>query len=959
MSRTPVRGAITVSALGWLRRLGWHYLAPNRCSALRGPAGGAVLEGRLRQYLQQVHFTAEGQHWPLDADGIAQVLAAVMQGPLRRGAQAGNDALLALLRNGVPVEQRLPGGRVVQAWVPLLDAATPLNNHWDVAHPREPAQPARDAAPRVDALLGYVNGLPLLHLLCVERDGQGRWGQDEAAIALHLAPRDGNAPSCAPLLLALDRRGGRYACSGTAPGGWVRWREHGWNGDSTQQLRRSTPTPKTGPSDAAGRQLHAVHAPLLAGVAAPARVVALLRGFMHTGADGCLRMARAAQFFAVQAGLAQLRRIDAQGCRGRGHVQLAAGTGMALTRHWLLQHLRGDPWLRHCRVLLVQPRQANAPLFAEPEGQALSPGRRLAAFMADGRGSTLHTTPGTLQAWLRRRDAGYAGDDLIVVMDTHLQANAPWLEHARLRLPRAGWLWLGSGALPTAVPALAADPLLFACSTADAIADGLLVPVYPHALGATRRRKAAARGAKVAMAATAQRSGCWAAAIAQHLRDTLQYTERQLRALLLVADTETMRRYQRAFAKDGTLHSAMVGPGAGRAHAPRQQAQLLIATDPHALPYLDARVALVYLDTAVDGATQARALALINRPHPHKHCAWWVTLPGVPTAWSDGAADGWAPRSLRQLQAGLPRQHRRLRALLPPTGSTDFHACRDHLGPCWRVDARGQQRDLHRLRRRCLHQRVTGFGQQLQAALLALPGDGSETEADTPQYRYRYDLHFCSQLRDEVGKDACEQHLSTAEDVRIRHWARDRAPEVRDTEAHYVDPAALQPANPRHDADVLHSQLRHQLESGSAGRAARTQLQRQLHALLARPGSPAERLRQLQALQALQVLRERALGLPAAGEAPPLHRACRAALVRTLGNPATTPHHQLHQALAEQLVAAIGTARAAQPNAPHLAMADLQRRLAPALAAVLSPSCCAALLEELPALLASNEHPHP
>ena len=225
---------------------------------------------------------------------------------------------------------------------------------------------------------------------------------------------------------------------------------------------------------------------------------------------------------------------------------------------------------------------------------------------------------------------------------------------------------------------------------------------------------------------------------------------------------------------------------------------------------------------------------------------------------------------------------------------------------------------------------------------------------DTPQQRYRYDLHFCSLLRDAVAAEACEAHLSADEDVRIRHWARERAPEVRDAGWDYLGAVDTLPANPRHEADALHSQLRHQLETSTIGAAARLQLQRQLRGLLATPRTPAERLHCLQALQALQVLRGRALELPAAGSPTRVQLACRGVLVRILGAPKNTAQRQLHHAVAEQLLSAIGAAHAAQPRAPHLALADLQRRLAPALAAVLSPAHCEAVLAQLPTLLADT-----
>lgn len=947
MSRPPLRGPVTRSALGWLQRLGWRYLAPNRRVALGDVNGAGVLEGRLREYLHQVRFHAHGDHWPLDADGIAQVLAMVVRGSQRRGWLAAHQAVLVWLREGVCVAQQLPDGRRVQATVPLVDVGTPLNNHWDIANAREQGQPPRDATPRVDVLEGYVNGLPVLRLLCVERDGQGRWGREDVAIALHHAQQHAHAARGAPLVLALDRRGGRYAGHATAADGWVRWREHGWDAERALQLRQRASTPSPGTPDPHGQRLWAVHAPLLAGVAEPARLLALLRGFVHTASDGRQRIARSAQFFAVQAGVAHLQDTETVGGRRHGCLQLAAGSGMALTVHWLSEQLRGDPVLRHCRVLRLQAQDgASSQKVADTLPSA---GQALAAFMADGRGCTLQTTPGALQSWLRHADTAQAGHDLIVLADAHLRGRAPvWLDDACERLPHARWLWLSSGGM-AAAPAQTDMPVLFACSDAEAIADGLVVPVYHHRLmPSPASPQTPRRGADHATEPLAS-TPCWAAPVAQHLRDTLAHTERDLRALLLVADTESQHRYHHAFAQEGAVHSAIVGSGPAHERGAIHSAQLLVASDLHALPWLDARLALVYLDTALDDVAAARVLALVNRRHPHKHCAWLVCLPAVPAPWSAGAPDAATPQPLRVVRAGLSRQHRRLHALLPPGCSSDFHACRDHLGPRWHLDAHGQQRDQHRLRRRCLHQRVTAFGQQLQAALLAPPCEG---DADTPLQRYRYDLHFCSLLRDAVGEEAAEQPLSVAEDVRIRHWARERAPEVRDVAWDYLGPAATSEGNPGRAADALHSQLRHQLETGPAGPAARRQLQRQLQMLLARPVLPAERLQQLRRLHAQHIVRRPTRdGSPAAGDAPPSHKACDALLAQTLGAPKDSAQRRLQHALATQLASAMRTALAAQPQAPHLAMADLQRRLAPAWATVLSPRECEALRMALQRLL--------
>lgn len=949
MSRPNPPGVVTTSTLGWLRRLGWQFLTPLRVAALRDGVSGDVLQARLRQRLLALRFEAHGRKWPLDPDAITHVLATVAQVALRRGVQDASDTVLAMLRNGIPVEQQLRDGRTVQFTVPLLDWSDPHNNHWDIAPARDQAQTARDALPHITTLVAYVNGLPLLRLHCVERDGQGRWGSDDAATALHLQHlRNGSVPASTQLVLALDRRGGRYASPGAPAGHWVRWREHEGNAQALHTLRHATPTPKPGNHSDAPAVLRAVHAPLLAGMAAPARLLTLLHGFIAVGADGMRRIAHAPQFFAVRAGLQQLRRVDVQGRRCSGYLHLAPGTGMARTQQWLLQHLRGSAWLRHCRVLHVQLRCPLTPPTYVGD-TALSPGRRLAVFMAEGRGTTLQVSPVTLHAWLRRREGEYGGDDLVLLLDAALQAGNPaWLQRARERLPRASWLWYGSSPLPAPPPGI---PVFFTGTNAHAVADGLLVPVYHQHLRQPLPRINDAANADTATV----RIKALVATMAQHLRDHLLHTERDLRAVLLVDDSATARRYQRAFSKEGGLRCSALLPGTAPGRGALADPHVLIATDPAALRPADPRWALLYVDRALSAPAVAQAMALLNRPHPHKHCAWLIHLyPTPPVALAAAGTD--AALTLQHLTDDLPRQHRRLRALLPATGSSNFHAGLEHLGPRWAVDTHGQQRDLHRVRRRRLHQRVTGFGQQLQAAMLGLPGSGEAPLDSARQRDYRYDLHFCSLLRDAAMADAQEHHWAAPEDVRIRHWARDVAPEVREPAMEYLHLDPVQPPDPRHDADVLHSQLRFELESCTVSPQARARLRRQLHALLLKDTPPATRLKQLRALQAFRTLQIPPALRPLEGHAVPvpLQPACHAVLVRALGTPTDPAMQALHDTLADTLATAVIAARHAQPRAPHLVAADLQRRLAPVLAAQLSPRQCKAILTALPPLLAST-----
>jgi hypothetical protein len=932
------------SALGWLRRLGWHYLAPAEHAAYQDGSPGGMLLPRLRQRLQKIRFAAYGQTWALDESGIAQVMTALGRVVRRRGARDGNDALLRLLLDGIDIEQHLPDGQRVHACVHVIDWDHVERNGWDVAE-CPGGQVARDAVARVDALIGYVNGLPLLGVLCVERDSQCRWGSNMAAVALLQRQRPDPALASAQVLIALDRRGGRYATHGSPPEDWVRWREQGWDHEHLQHLRMAPPTPTDDGRGAAPADLRAVHAPLLAGVMAPERVLALLRGFIDVAADGRRRIARSAQFFAVQAALDQLGRIDVQGRRGGGQLCLAPGSGMGLTRHWLLQRVRRDPWLRHCRVLRVQsPASLSAAMRDAPS--PLSPGRRLAAFLAEGRGTTLHTSVATLQAWLRRRDAQYAGDDLILLVDAELQHGHPaWLQRAQERLPRAAWLWLTS----TPTPCLGQDGepalLLYAYPPAHGVADGVVVPVYQQRLPSAP----ATSGAHDAQPDSPDtRVAALAAAICQHVADSILRTERDLQALLLVASNEDARHYQRALVREGSLRSALV-PAAERyvashRHDDLGRVQLLIAAGGVALPSFDARLAVLYVDRELPGTALAGAAALLSRPHQDKRCGWLVDLraSGCPLP----GPDAWGPGPLHDLDATLPRHHQRLRALLPVASGSNFHACRTHLAPRWALDPHGEPRDLHRQRRRCLHRRVTTFGQQLQAAVLTAD-DQQDMAEGSQRWRYQYDLHFCSLLRDAVTVDAQEQPLYVAEDVRIRHWARERAPQVQEPAWDYLSLQAADAADIRHQADALHSQLRAELDTDAVAPDARRRTHHQLRALLPHPGSPAKRLKRLRALQAS--IAGAASG--GEGDASPLLQACHALLTRHLGAAGGRVQQRLRQTLAAQLAAAVIDVRAAQAGASHLMAMALRRRLAPAWPVQLTLQQREALLAALPALL--------
>ncbi len=65
--------------------LGWEYLSPAQCMALRGSERAAVLEDVLPYHLSRHRFDHKGKTYPLSPAGVAQVLREITQTGLSQG----------------------------------------------------------------------------------------------------------------------------------------------------------------------------------------------------------------------------------------------------------------------------------------------------------------------------------------------------------------------------------------------------------------------------------------------------------------------------------------------------------------------------------------------------------------------------------------------------------------------------------------------------------------------------------------------------------------------------------------------------------------------------------------------------------------------------------------------------------------------------------------------------------
>jgi type I restriction enzyme R subunit len=934
------------SALGWMLHLGWRYLPHRR----RHRQDSVVLTHRLRRYLQVFRFIHGTGDRPLSAAAIEQVVAAVL------GAAASD---LPRLLHGITVADTLADGERIKVAVPLVNWVDAAANCFDV-RANVPLAPPPSGAAQVLDLVAYINGLPVALVACSGRDAVGRWARDDDAIARHLgvqrAASNRALYDVAQVLLALDRRGGRYAAAGTPAAGWRRWQERPARPLRTGRLlvRASVQAALAhdGLHGVGDPVLRGAHAGLLGGLLAPARLLGMLRCFTHAGPDGQRHIAHAGQFGAVQAVLSQLRTHDAHGRRNGGQVCLSSGSGLRLTAHWLLEALRQDPQLRGCRVLHVatgpavridQHRSAAWP--APPRVGSAT----LARFLLGDESGPVSASLRQVLRVQRELPAHDGGHTVVLWMDPGFwSASAAARIRLRAALPRSAWVTLASLPVAASVGGDTSGQLLYVYSAADAVDDGVTVPVF-HASRADAWLEAAGDSAA---ARTARVDGI-ATDIARHHVEQTRWAERDLLARVIVRD-EQRPAYHAALQRAG--HVRCIVPDA-RTPSVGEAGVELVAADTPAGP-ARTRQALLYVDAMLSAHALAAAISTINAPHADKHHAVVIDYQGVPedaealvaAATSLGV---WPLQSTDIVSAALPRLHARMCAPLAGGNGRDFHAARRRLGPSHGGAPPAPDPATARSRR-LFHERVTRFGESLQAAQSTsaplLRGDAEGID-DADALPYARDLHFCSVLRDAVNAAAAGDAGDTGytpADVRIRHWARHQAPEIREPLADYATLRELEHAAtpPEAERDAVATLYQRLLREGDVALAGDPFARRQWDEALATALSGPAAYGQLLAVAAAWAQGQRP-DLPGALSPARGVRACYGVLRLALEDAIADPEAAPLLALSEELDAVVQKVRRELPRLPHLFRVALHRCLHARVTYLVGPAGADAVLAGL------------
>jgi len=612
-------GLVRAAALQQLRELGWNFLPPPACAALRGGMQHLLLAPLLAEVLQSRRFDYKGGPHALSPAAIGQVVQQIAAPSLAAGLLPAHEQFYNQLVFGITVTQPMPDGKCHQLTVPLIDWHDPAANRWDVAE-LPPLLSASGSQLRAPGLVCFGNGIPLVVI-------EAAASVDEAIGRQLRHQRPDEIPLLfgqAQLLLALDRTQGRYGTVGTPAEEWARWHE-----------------------DVGEEGIHVPAAsPLPAALLLPARLLEFLRIFMLFDRKAGKVVARPPQFFATRALQERLGRCRPGARRDGGIVWHAAGSGAGFTLAFLAKALLLHPGMAACRVVVVADRPGLEDRLARicPGNDArearAGTGRALARRIGQGTERLLYVPSRKFSPALRLAECGNPSTELVVLVDEdwwRQEARA----HERLRraLPQAACVAFTAARLPPLEMAASPfGPLLHAYPTPRAVADGVVLPLLHEARvlpgGAAGRMAAIAQDIAAHVSRHVRPLGLKGVVAAAGRLDALGYQRLLddtglLRSAVLIAppgrregdlrESEDARSELRAWweANVGRRHAAYearVLQDFGSAAGP----DLLIVVDRLPAAMTEPRVATLYLDRPLRDAALARAVAGLNRRHGAK-----------------------------------------------------------------------------------------------------------------------------------------------------------------------------------------------------------------------------------------------------------------------------------------------------------------------------------------------------
>lgn len=375
-----------IPALTLLSNLGYTFISPRECEALRGntltiekkSTHQVVLLPVMRAFLAKQTFSFAGKEHPLSPAAIDKVMHE-LNPAMNLGLKAANEKIYNALMYGISVTEFIDGKKASPT-IRLIDWHTIENNQFHFTEELV-VQNAEGTGNRIPDIVCFVNGLPLV-VIEAKRPDSNKEGKstNSEAISQHIR-NQGQAEiphlyAYSQLLLAVNGYEGLYATCATPEKFWAKWKEDNSHLGIPEAEFVRLKNQKLSEAQLAGLFNHRSakdKADYLSLVAAgqltitdqdrlivsllhPERLLDMTRLYTLFDKKAGRIVARYQQVFGIKALIERITTFDATGAREGGVIWHTTGSGKSFTMVFLSKALIWLEQLAKCRVIIVTDR---------------------------------------------------------------------------------------------------------------------------------------------------------------------------------------------------------------------------------------------------------------------------------------------------------------------------------------------------------------------------------------------------------------------------------------------------------------------------------------------------------------------------------------------------------------------------------------------------------------------------
>jgi type I restriction enzyme R subunit len=371
-----------IPALTLLTNLGYKFIPPSECAALRGNSFSVdkksthqvLLMPVMRAFLAKQTFPFAGKQHKLTDAAIDKVMHE-LNPAMNLGLKAANEKLYNAMMYGVSVTEFVDGKKASPT-IQLIDWHNIDSNQFHFTEELV-VQNAEGTGNRIPDIVCFVNGLPLV-VIEAKRPDSTKEGKSTNVEAISQQIRNQGQLEIphlfaySQLLLSVNGHEGLYGTCGTPEKFWAKWKEElipeaefvrlkNRRLDDKQLNSLFNHRPAYAKDDylsliAAGDVTVTDQDRLIISLLRPERLLEMTRLFTLFDKKAGKIVARYQQVFGIKALVDRINTFDVAGAREGGVIWHTTGSGKSFTMVFLSKALVWLEELTQCRVIIVTDR---------------------------------------------------------------------------------------------------------------------------------------------------------------------------------------------------------------------------------------------------------------------------------------------------------------------------------------------------------------------------------------------------------------------------------------------------------------------------------------------------------------------------------------------------------------------------------------------------------------------------